>query len=151
MWRSKFFLFLQRRSLVLSFVYAVENIQDFPEVWAPTCDFAKCSQKLHEIERIWTGGGTSLAPLRSATDMLAFVVFKHQALTCPGHSCELWNFLNFFSPQCEREAGCALRYNCIARMFSFVGCCFPSWMVHTLAERPATTGIILVRISDIIE
>ena len=22
--------------------------------WAPTCDFAKISQKLHEIERIWT-------------------------------------------------------------------------------------------------
>ena len=23
----------------------------------PTCDFAKFSQKLHEIERIWTPGG----------------------------------------------------------------------------------------------
>ena len=27
-------------------------IQDFPEVGAPTCDFAKISQKLQEIERI---------------------------------------------------------------------------------------------------
>ena len=26
---------------------------------APTYDFAKCSQKLHEIERIWTGGGSA--------------------------------------------------------------------------------------------
>ena len=38
------------------------RIQDFPEVGvptlqgAPTYDFAKISQKLHEIERIWTGG-----------------------------------------------------------------------------------------------
>ena len=32
---------------------------------APTYEFAKFSQKLHEIERIWTpggGGGASLAP-----------------------------------------------------------------------------------------
>ena len=38
---------------------------------APTYDFAKISQKLHEIERIWTsrGGGASPAPpLRSVTD-----------------------------------------------------------------------------------
>ena len=33
------------------------RIQDFPEEGAPTYDFAKISQKLHEIERIWTGGG----------------------------------------------------------------------------------------------
>ena len=38
------------------------RIQDFPEVGAPTLggatyDFAKFSQKLHEIERIWTRGG----------------------------------------------------------------------------------------------
>ena len=35
-----------------------------------TYDFAKCSQKLHEIERIWTGGGGGTRfsrPLRSAT------------------------------------------------------------------------------------
>ena len=42
------------------------RIQDFPEVgrlltvvgggWAPIYDFAKISQKLHEFERIWTGG-----------------------------------------------------------------------------------------------
>ena len=36
---------------------------------APTYDFAKFSQKLHEIERIWApeGGGVPRAPLRSAT------------------------------------------------------------------------------------
>ena len=41
------------------------RIQDFPEEGAPTprgggaptYDFAKISQKLHEIERIWTTGG----------------------------------------------------------------------------------------------
>ena len=33
------------------------RIQDLPEEGAPTYDFAKFSQKLHEIERIWTGGG----------------------------------------------------------------------------------------------
>ena len=40
------------------------RIQDFPEEGAPTprggaptCDFAKFSQKLHEIERIWTPRG----------------------------------------------------------------------------------------------
>ena len=45
-------------------------IQDFPEEGAPTrggaptYDFAKFFQKLHEIERIWTHeGGASLAPL----------------------------------------------------------------------------------------
>ena len=43
---------------------AVWRIQDLPEVGAQTYDFAKFSQKLHEIERIWTGGGgASLAPL----------------------------------------------------------------------------------------
>ena len=44
------------------------RIQDFPEEGAPTpegatYDFAKFSQKLHEIERIWTPS----PPLRSAT------------------------------------------------------------------------------------
>ena len=35
---------------------------------APTYDFAKFAQKLHEIERIWTGGGTRPSrPLRSTT------------------------------------------------------------------------------------
>ena len=46
------------------------RIQDFPEEGAPTprgggatYDFAKFSQKLHEIERIWTAtGGASLTP-----------------------------------------------------------------------------------------
>ena len=38
------------------------RIQDFPEEGAPTYNFAKFSQKLHEIERISTRGGTSLAP-----------------------------------------------------------------------------------------
>ena len=46
------------------------RIQDFPEEGAPTYDFAKFSQKLHEIERISTPGGghVSLVPaLRFAT------------------------------------------------------------------------------------
>ena len=46
------------------------RIQDFPEVGAPTYDFAKFPQKLHDIERIWTrrGGGASKILLRrSAT------------------------------------------------------------------------------------
>ena len=38
------------------------RIQDFPEEGAPTYDFAKFSQKLHEIERIWTPRGRFLAP-----------------------------------------------------------------------------------------
>ena len=33
------------------------RIQDFPEEGAPTYGFTKFSQKLHEIERISTGGG----------------------------------------------------------------------------------------------
>ena len=37
-------------------------IQDFPEVGVPTYDFGKISQKLKEIERIWTGGHASLEP-----------------------------------------------------------------------------------------
>ena len=45
------------------------RIQDFPEVGAPTLqgaptyDFAKISQKLHKIERIWTPGGGGSCPL----------------------------------------------------------------------------------------
>ena len=40
----------------------------FPRGGAPTYDFAKFSQKLHEIEGILTPGGASPpAPLRSAT------------------------------------------------------------------------------------
>ena len=35
---------------------------------APTYDFAKFSQKLHEIERILAPGGVPCAPLRSATE-----------------------------------------------------------------------------------
>ena len=44
------------------------RIQDFPEEGhqlsrgAPTYDFAKFPQKLHEIERIWTPGGGSTRP-----------------------------------------------------------------------------------------
>ena len=44
------------------------RIQDFPEVGtptlqgAPTYNLAKFSQKLHEIDRIWTRGNASLAP-----------------------------------------------------------------------------------------
>ena len=46
------------------------RIQDFPEVGAPTLrggaptyDIVKFSQKLHEIERIWTLGDVPRAPL----------------------------------------------------------------------------------------
>ena len=40
----------------------------------PTYDFAKFSQKMHEIERIWIPMGESLAPnLRSATVYLLTV------------------------------------------------------------------------------
>ena len=42
----------------------------------PTYDFAKFSQKLHEIERIWTPGGVPRAPLRSATDQLPRTHFR---------------------------------------------------------------------------
>ena len=42
---------------------------------APTYNFAKFSQKLHEIERIWTPGAHPSHPLRSATE------FKHNDLT----------------------------------------------------------------------
>ena len=52
------------------------RIQDFPRGrqlpgggGAPTYNFAKFSQKLHEIERIWVprGGGRPLRPPKSAT------------------------------------------------------------------------------------
>ena len=49
-------------------------MQDFPEEGAPTLKEAIIwpffSQKLHEIERIWTPGGARVpgAPLRSAND-----------------------------------------------------------------------------------
>ena len=33
------------------------RIEDFPGEGAPTYDFAKFSQKLHEIERIWAPRG----------------------------------------------------------------------------------------------
>ena len=42
-------------------------IQDFPEVGVPTYDFVKFSQKLHEIERIWT---SKILLCRSATDLI---------------------------------------------------------------------------------
>ena len=57
------------------------QIQDFPEVGAPTLrgaptyDFAKISQKLHEIERIWTprGGASKILLCRSATGWLSIL------------------------------------------------------------------------------
>ena len=39
------------------------RIQDFPEEGAPTYEFVEFSQKLHEIERIWTPQGAA-RPLR---------------------------------------------------------------------------------------
>ena len=50
--------------LVFKNIYSIQwRIQDLAEEGAPTpggaptYDFAKFSQKLHEIERIWTPGG----------------------------------------------------------------------------------------------
>ena len=72
--------------MLLNFRRSQWRIQDFPEVrspnlrgggGAPTYDFAKFSQKLHEIERTWTpGGGACIHILlcRSATGS----VWKHQ-------------------------------------------------------------------------
>ena len=46
------------------------RIQDFPEVGAPTIqgvptyNFAKYSQELHEIERIWIAKGRGVHPWR---------------------------------------------------------------------------------------
>ena len=55
---------LEDNHAFLSFFFCYQwPIQDFPEEGAstlqgaPTYDFAKFSQKLHEIERIWTRGG----------------------------------------------------------------------------------------------
>ena len=62
------------------------RIQDFPEVGAPTLqgaptyDFAKFSEKLHEIERIWTlgeeGGASKMLLCRSATGYYAQYLFS---------------------------------------------------------------------------
>ena len=60
-------------TLSLSLVRTHPNqwrIQDFPEVGAPTYNFVKFSQKLHEIERIWPregGRGSKSLLCRSAT------------------------------------------------------------------------------------
>ena len=42
--------------------------RDFPELGAPTDDFAKISEKLHEIERICTPRGVPRAPLDPLLD-----------------------------------------------------------------------------------
>ena len=64
------------------------RIQDFlgvgganPPGWGPTYDFAKFSQKLHEIERIWTlrGGAFLAPPLRSANGTCGRL---HDTLAC---------------------------------------------------------------------
>ena len=62
---------------VLMLMISQWPIQDFPEEGAPTLqggaptyNFAKFSQKLHEIERIWTqgwGGACKILLCRSAT------------------------------------------------------------------------------------
>ena len=44
---------------------------------APTYDFAKFSQKLHEIERIWTPGARPSHPLRSATGFIIRIIQQH--------------------------------------------------------------------------
>ena len=65
------------------------RIQDFPEAGAPTprggptYDFAKFTQKLHEIERIWAPGGVlPRAPLRSATGQLVSSWHPTGMLSC---------------------------------------------------------------------
>ena len=77
------------------------RIQDFPEVGrqpsmgAPTYDFAKISQKLHEIERIWTPS----RPLRSAAEYSKIVI------------CVL-NFIYFASEQKGvAQSVCGLKHN----------------------------------------
>ena len=52
--------------------YLQWRIQDFPKVGAPTYDFAKISQKIHEIEIIWTpreGATSKILLCRSDTDL----------------------------------------------------------------------------------
>ena len=67
---------IQESLLAASFGYSNQwRIENFPEELAlpgggggaPTYEFAKFSQKLHEIERILPGGVHSWGPLRSAT------------------------------------------------------------------------------------
>ena len=74
---KKYFLFPKTTSEM----YAIQwRIQDFPEEGlptlqgAPTYDFAKISQKLHEIERIWTPGGASKILLCSSPLPLLFYI-----------------------------------------------------------------------------
>ena len=71
------------------------RIQDFPEegaptpAGAPTYDFAKFSQKLHESERIWAPGGhASLAllldpPLECTVFIIDIDIFISRRLRCP--------------------------------------------------------------------
>ena len=74
---NQVYLYVTKR--IVSTVIIQWRIQDFSEVGranprggggSPTYDFAKFSQKLHEIERI--GGGGGLRPLRSVTVILLF-------------------------------------------------------------------------------
>ena len=84
------------------------RIQDFPEEGAPTpqggaptYEIAKFSEKLHEIERIWTPGGgarPSRPPLRSANacrcPSWAVTKRKLQLVQFPG--LKVSNRLHFF-------------------------------------------------------
>ena len=76
---NQVYLYVTKR--IFSTIIIQWRIQDFPEVAAPTVggggqhDFAKFSQKLHEIERNGGRGGggvRSSRPLRSATVILLF-------------------------------------------------------------------------------
>ena len=64
------------------------RIQDFPKEGAPTprgaptYDFAQFSQKLHEIERIWTPGGACV-PYAPLDPPLISICVKSRVITCP--------------------------------------------------------------------
>ena len=62
------------------------RIQDFPEEGAltlqggaPIYDFAKFSQKLHEIERIWIPGGGGARPKFYYVDLPLVLVYKRSS------------------------------------------------------------------------
>ena len=53
--------------------------------WAPTHNFAKCSQKLHEIKIIWTGGRHALRPLRFANSYTCYGTDCTRLIYCIYH------------------------------------------------------------------
>ena len=77
--QKKFLVFLTFSPCFFRTQYKTFTVADpgFPRggganpLGAPAYDLSKISQKLHENERIWTGGGEACPsrPLRSATDL----------------------------------------------------------------------------------